>query len=298
MTLCNKCLEDLSPGPPKWQDGTFIPSHELEASRLLLAGSAWESPAPQPFWLPEETSTNTYAASAADSAATVGMEASRGNIVPDETKTGCLDESPADPAATNGPDEVGTDSNYDEPHAVTEAPSSVAHHELPAPESATDATTAEPSDAAAVVPSPAALVDTAPKAFSSGWRPLPPPPEMPIIAASASDGSDLSPEQQAGRAARSVLRGALAEALDPSRLSPLVNAWGCLRPGRVPAFAELRDRIPDEYRCPASLLEPETKDDKVLQSRRFQEFAEYVLENAVLGLVNESVAGEWSNPSL
>ena len=142
----------------------------------------------------------------------------------------------------------------------------------------------------------------------SAWRPLPPPPPLPPApAASAS-----SPEAQAGRAALAVLQGLLSEALDPVRLSPVAEAWGCLRPGRVPAFAELREQLPEAYHgAPAATAEAggeaelSAADEAVdsaglaatLKDGQFQAFAEFVLESALLGLVGESAAGEWMPPS-
>ena len=146
--------------------------------------------------------------------------------------------------------------------------------------------------------------------FSKQGQPLPPPPDAPV-AANASEGDQA--DQQAGQVALAVLRGVLAEALDPARLSPVVEAWRCLRPGRVPAFAELREALPGQYASSSkpeddaalwgdksdSQIEPGASSsaanpmDAVLLDDHFQAFAEFVLESAVIGLVGESAAGDW-----
>ena len=279
------------------QAGTFIPPHELEAARLLLDGSAWAATAPRPFWLPKAGASDDIT----DGAAAVAVAQVEASLLPDQEVQPNLEEESLPEVNNNG--EASAAPKVEPPTLA--APSEASAAGGPAAESEEGVIPEAEGPDAPVSPE----VGTQ-KAFSSGWRPLPPPQDLPIPPTSTSDGPALGPEQQAGRVALSVLRGALAEALDPSRLSPVVHAWGCLRPGRVPAFAELRGHIPEEYRqqpleeisadavdVPESLEGHVGDDSRVLQSRDFQELAEFVLENAVMGLVNESVAGEWKTTS-
>ena len=142
-------------------------------------------------------------------------------------------------------------------------------------------------------------------AFGSAWRPLPAPRPVDVP-----PQPPLTPEQEASRVALQVLQGMLSAALDPKQLGYVEGAWTKLKPERVPAFAELRQRLPLPFEAALGLAsEPGVGEDVdgvamgghgggdgldvVLADKGFQAFAEYVLESAVMGLVAESVAGEW-----
>lgn len=141
-------------------------------------------------------------------------------------------------------------------------------------------------------------------AFGSAWRPLPAPRPVDVP-----PQPPLTPEQEASRVALQVLQGMLSAALDPKQLGYVEGAWPKLKPERVPAFAELRERLPLPFEAVLELAsEPVVVEDvgagmggreggdgldAVLADKGFQAFAEYVLESAVMGLVGESVAGEW-----
>ncbi|GAX84981.1 hypothetical protein CEUSTIGMA_g12402.t1, partial [Chlamydomonas eustigma] len=146
--------------------------------------------------------------------------------------------------------------------------------------------------------------------FAAAWKPLPPPMRMDPVSSQKRNDAGEKLQGQAAERALAVLQGVLAEAMDPVKLSPMVNAWQSMRPGRVPAFAELRDAAPttleldlsegcaDEAQAgtAAAAASVDGIKDSISSETEFQAFAEFVLESAVVGLVSESVTGDWQPP--
>ena len=294
------------------QAGTFIPSQELEASRLLLEGSAWAPPKARPFWQHQQPQNGLL-----QSEEQQQQQQHQVSEVVQSDPQDVPSAADAERDAASEEDQGQAQYEQDEGQAPVESPD-VCEREEDAQAAMTFAVEVEPEatvdEALASEAEETLQEDTedVSNQFSKQGQPLPPPPDAPV-AANASEEDET--DQQAGQVALAVLRGVLAEALDPARLSPVVEAWRCLRPGRVPAFAELREAaLPGQY---ASSSKPDDDDaalwgdksvsqlehgasssaanpvDAVLLDNHFQAFAEFVLESAVIGLVGESAAGDW-----
>lgn len=125
--------------------------------------------------------------------------------------------------------------------------------------------------------------------------------------------------------AEALLQQLLREALDPSQSPEVLATLNCLPRGELPLFVQLQAGgvpevvvqgggiVPGVSAGAFSQQNGDSADDQealgaqgaqavgeaglkeVLRSAGFQQFAEYVLERALMGLVEESVAGEWES---
>ncbi len=291
--------------------GSFIPRHELDAARLLLEGAAWSAPSEAPFWAPPLAGEPESAEGPSEEEALDGEIQSRARAVLSEAKVAALKAEqragqPEEEEESRPEEEASEEALAEEVQAAARGLLSRERVEglkarPPAEGGAVEDERLldEEGDATQQQRRASGAAPTAdlPGSTSAGVA-LPPPAAAPAPAA-----AEPAPGALAASRALTVLRGALAEAMDPARLSPLVEAWRCLRPGRVPAFAELREQVPEAFRASAQeeaapILDEavEEGEEKLLRDGQFHAFAEYVLENALVGLVSESCSGEWQPP--
>ena len=295
------------------QAGTFIPPHELDASCLLLEGAAWAPPTARPFWQ-QPHAHEAHLPSGEPQQASEGFQSEDAEVSSSQEMRVAAAVEDDHPQDAHDSGDVSVEEVVEEGEEASAIDAAVVEVEP-------EFTSADPTlSSNAEEHRPKETEEEDADDHSSEQRhSLPPPPEI-AFPTTASDGDDGT-DQQAGLAMLAVLREALSDALDAARLSPVAEAWECLRPGRVPAFAELLEDVPGQYAGASksedialpgeqggelATADPPTKGgdlgasasavepvDAILLDYRFQAFAEFVVESAVIGLVGESAAGDW-----
>eukprot|EP00798_Chlamydomonas_sp_ICE-L_P020949 gene20949-27801_t len=366
VTLSGRVL-----APNHIKAGCFIPPHEMEASKQLLAGASWVPPVAEPFWEGAAQSLAAIRAAEqaqkeADEAAALQAEleaeenarqAAAEAELAESRRAETMDSEGAEGEGEGHRDSLGQDAASEtSPDGAEEEPqeheeegggAGVISYTVVDPEEdqegdreavvdvtfssalplggvegerGEDSANAADDEEAASSPRPAEKAATreqhaASKAVSpqqeekkevvhSTWKPLPRPPIL------RPPSPPLpTPEQSVMTAVTHVLRSLLCNVLDAERDPAVLDAMDTLAPEKLPAFAQLCSEISAEYK-----KEQEGEDGAILQDLQgagsrgegeavptvqdkvFQVFAEFVLESAILGLVQESAAGEWEPP--